>query len=362
MSEETVGAATSAAEDVFGGLQPTLDEYNSYRKSGELPARFKPAESDSAPDDQDTSESNADAEDDRTASETDETTQEQSKPRPKKLAAEGRIAQLESRIEREWEASEPDLEKIGQWTSTIDKISNGVAEKKRKTEPAPVAPLEAQQVPQQQQGQANNFDEWYGKFDPDQWVDDFAKANPTFSFERVNAAMAKHIGDVRYQFDQIALQRQMFAQQQAVRNEKARERFGEEFESVIKPTFDAILSNPGIPDILKESLAGSALRDDLMLRFAKDTGAKDKFFALVKNDAIGAVKYIGQLELQAEQQNSGKTRNENGQFAPEPKKSMAPKPVSPVGGTSSRSFDVNDESLSADEWKRKRDEQVARQR
>jgi len=49
--------------------------------------------------------------------------------------------------------------------------------------------------------------------------------------------------------------------------------------------------------------------------------------------------------------------------APEPKKSTwTAKPPSPVGGTSSRSFDVSDESLSPEEWMRKRNAQLERKR
>jgi hypothetical protein len=45
-----------------------------------------------------------------------------------------------------------------------------------------------------------------------------------------------------------------------------------------------------------------------------------------------------------------------------PTKTSAPKPPSPVGGSSGRGFDVSDESLSSDEWMRQRNEQVSRRR
>lgn len=43
---------------------------------------------------------------------------------------------------------------------------------------------------------------------------------------------------------------------------------------------------------------------------------------------------------------------------PEKRQTQAPKPPTPVGGSSSRAFDVNDESLSEDEWMRKRNAQL----
>ena len=42
------------------------------------------------------------------------------------------------------------------------------------------------------------------------------------------------------------------------------------------------------------------------------------------------------------------------------KTTSAPKPPSPVGGGSSRAFDVSDESLSADAWFHKRNADLAR--
>ena len=45
MAEQTQAASSPAEVDVFRGETPTLAEYNAYRDKGEVPERFKPAES-----------------------------------------------------------------------------------------------------------------------------------------------------------------------------------------------------------------------------------------------------------------------------------------------------------------------------
>jgi hypothetical protein len=84
-----------------------------------------------------------------------------------------------------------------------------------------------------------------------------------------------------------------------------------------------------------------------------------KFLAMAKSDPFKALDYIAVTEnlIREELAKGGKGESE----APE-RKTTAPKPPSPVSGASSRAFDVSDESLSAEEWARKRNAQIAKKK
>jgi len=72
-----------------------------------------------------------------------------------------------------------------------------------------------------------------------------------------------------------------------------------------------------------------------------------------------AIRYIATLEAGIRLELAAEP---NAAATPEPKKTAAPKPPSPVNGASSRAFDVSDESLSPDDWARKRNQQLASRR
>src|SRR5690348_4374080 len=97
---------TAEAVDPFNGEQPTLAEFNEYRQTGELPARFKPAvtAAEAAP------AATSEGEKPESAAESEaatEETQEQQEPQRKgPQTAKERIAHLSATIEKLWEADE----------------------------------------------------------------------------------------------------------------------------------------------------------------------------------------------------------------------------------------------------------------
>lgn len=345
-------AASSAAEaDVFQGQQPTLDEYNSYRQSGKLPERFKPAESaESAP---------ADAPEETATPEIDgesETPAEQHQEPTPKLTAKQRKAQIEARIEQEWNKPEPDVLAIAKLEATKDRIEAGV---KRKTEPAPVTQSAAPPTNQSQPAPPQNYQDYRKAFQPSKFIEEFAKANPQATYDDANAAMADHLSDVRDHFRNIEQQAQATKQNLDAQVKDAQERY-ENFDEIKQTFLDQVIGEKGmplIPPIVLSVINDSDYLTDLLYTLGSDEAEVAKFVALAKSDPRRAIRYVARVEALIEEELAGKEPDGK---APEPKKTAAPKPPSPVSGSNSRAFDVNDDSLSPEEWMRKRNSQLAR--
>ncbi len=331
MADQTVGAASSAAEveDVFRGEAPTLAEYAHYRQSGELPARFKPETTETADSEPaDAPEETVESEGDEPESEPESDPEEAQEPPQKPLTgAEKRIKQL-------------------------------LAEKKelqRKLEATAKQDVKPESSTAQPVAQPKTYQEWRNTFKPAQWIEDFAKKNPEATYEDANAAMADHLGDVREAFRDRA---QAEARQRAEidsKVEEARSRY-EDFDDVIQPTLKAVLENEKISPTVKAMLNDSDVLPDVL--YALGTG--EDLDKLAKLPPGKQVRYMAALEAGIIEEFAGGEKK--AEKAPEKPKTNAPKPPSPVTGASSRAFDVSDESLSAEEWMRKRNAQLEKRK
>lgn len=332
-----VQAASSPAEvDVFQGQEPTLAEYQQYRESGEVPARFKPAEpADPAPAaaQEQTEESEAEEAESASESETEEEAQEQ----PAK-GAEKRIRQLLAKTKE---------------------LERKLAERNQThSDPSPAA----NQPPQ-------NYQDYRKGFKPSEWIAKYAEQNPTASYEDANAAMADHLFDVRKHFETI--EQRVNAEKQALdaKVSEAKERYTD-FDEIKADFLSKTVGDKGTPLIPLPVLGiinDSDVLPDLLYTLAENDVEFDEFIAMAKANPNKAIRYVARVEaLIAEELAKPKetpVRGEDGKFtAPVTKKTQAPKPPSPVGGGSARTFDVNDESLSPDEWARQRREQLARKK
>jgi hypothetical protein len=341
MNEETVVAESSAADDVFGGQQPTLDEYNSYRQSGELPERFKPAEkaeSATADAQEETEESEAEEAESAGESETPEESQEQKPKKPQ--TAKERVAQLDAKIEELWNQDEPDTIKIAQLEATKEKIERR-AGIKRKTEVASVTP-------------AQNAEEPVTRAKPTA-EDKDKDGNPKYTtYEDFVEDLADWKAEQR-QAKWEAQQAQRKAQEalEAKLNE-SRARY-EDADEVIFPAAQQI-NEAKIPQVVKEVFAGSDLFTDLCYVVGSDPDELNKFLSLANSNPRAAIAKVFEYERGIREELAPKGEKQ----APEPKRTSAPKPPSPVSGASSRAFDVSDESLSPEEWMRKRNAQLSR--
>lgn len=318
MSEETTQAASSPVEveDVFQGQQPSLSEFSHYRETGELPERFKPAES--------AESATADAQE-----EPEEPESEDSKPAPDSDPDD--IQELKPKTAR----------RIQQLLAKTQELERKLAEKQDVKPESSTAPEATRTKPT---------------------ADDKDKdGNPKYStYEDFVEDLADWKAEQRWE----AVKREQAQQeaQKALRNQldEARARY-DDAEDVIFPAAKAI-NEAAIPVAVKEVFGQSDLFIDLCYVVGSDPAELKKFISLAQSNPREAIGKVFEYERGIREELS-KPRDEKGQFtAPEPKKTSAPKPPSPVGGASSRAFDVSDESLSAEEWARKRNEDLKKRR
>ncbi|HEY6022092.1 MAG TPA: hypothetical protein VIY48_20160 [Candidatus Paceibacterota bacterium] len=346
MSEQQ---AAATAVDPIENL--TDEQFRQYRSTGELP-KAEPAEA-ATVDAQEQTESEAQTE---SAGESETPNlEEQEQPRKPKNAAQ-RIAQLESAIEAEWAKDDPDVVRIGQLNATIDKI-NG--RPKRKSEAAPPQ-ANVETKPNQQ---PQNYAEWEQQFNADKWIEEYAKANPDASYEKANAAMFSHMITVRDQFK--SFEQQVQAQRQALESQvnEAKERY-EDFDEIKDEFLGKVLGPNGTPLIPVPVLSlinDSPRMADVLYTIGSDENELNKFVKMAQQKPNDAIRYIARVESLIDEEFEKQTGNagQSGK-APEKRQTQAPKPVTPVGGSASRGFDVNDESLSDDEWMRQRRAQLSK--
>ena len=326
MAETTAASSPAETPDVFQGQQVSLSEFSKYREDGTLPERFKPAETvESAPTDAPEETADTDA--------PDSDPEEAQEPPQKVSPAEKRIKQLL--------AEKKELER---------KLA---AQQDAKPDSSPARPQQPQ-----------NYQEYRAAFKPSLFIEEYAKAHPDASYEDANAAMADHLLDVRDHFKGI--ETRVTAEKQALESKvsEARERY-ENFDEIKDSFLAAALSPTGAPlipvDVLS-SINDSDMLADLLYVIGGDEKTLKDFIALAKADPRKAIKRVGWFESQIAEQTAkpkGTPRGEDGKFqAPEKKQTQAPKPPSPVSGGTSRAFDVSDDSLSPDEWMRKRNKQI----
>jgi hypothetical protein len=324
MNEQTVAASSPADVDVFRGEQPALDEYNTYRQNGELPARFKPAEpADTAPADPPKEVEEPEGDEPESGPESDpEETQE--KP-PKGSAAEKRIKQLLARV-KELERNQPPAAK----QDVNPGPSPAQPQQPQYTRPKPTA-----------EDKAQDGSPKYGTYE------DFVE----------------ELADWKAEQRWVGAQREQIAQAQAkeltAKVADAHARYGDAFEASRDAFTKATMGphgEPLIPVGILSMVSDSDILADLVHKIGSDPDDLNKFVRMAKTNPRQAILHIAQVEgaIKAELDGTTKSVKET----PAPPKTQAPKPPSPVGGTTSRAFDVSDDSLSPDEWMRKRNKQI----
>lgn len=308
MAETQTASSPIEMQDPFNGQTPTLREFNDYRVTGEVPARFQveetveEAESATADAPEQTAESQPDAQEP-----------------PKVSEAEKRIKQLLS--------EKKELER---------KLAQTVKPDVSASSPAP------QQVP-------------------------LTRPKPTLNDKNDDGSLrygdyAEFIADVGAWSAEQTLYavRQREVQQQQHRQieeniEEAKRRYGQEYDDVIEPTAGAIMGNQAIPAAVKQMMANSDVLPELVYTIGTDQKTMKELERLSRVNPAQAIRYIATLEVGIRQKLAAEENP-----APEPKRTAAPKPPAPVTGASSRAFDVSDDSLSPEEWMRKRNAQLAR--
>jgi hypothetical protein len=320
MPEVETQAASSPAEavDPFNGQQPSLREFSAYRATGEVPERFKPeAESAPAPaeGEQPENEPASALEDDQ---ELPEGISNKTRRRIEKLLGEKK--ELERQLA---ERAKPDAKPDSSPAPTVQQVAP--------TRPEPTL------NDKNQDGTLKYAD--YAAFVKD--------------LGRWSAEQGYH------ELRQRELQQQQ-TQQVQKKVETDRERYGEEFDSIIEPTAGKIMSDASIPMEVKRMLAASDVLPELVYTIGTDPKTMEKLTRVAKSDPQQAMYYIAELSAGIRQELAADAAKPSKEPTPEPKRTSAPKPPTPVSGPSSRAFDVSDTSLSPEEWARKRNAQLAR--
>jgi len=324
MAEHQTQAVSSPAEatDPFNGENLSFDEYSRYRKENEIPARFKTTE-----------QAEAEAAD-----------------APEETAdSEAEVEEAEAEIEGE---PEPPKETQGpKGKGAEQRIKQLVAEKKHLQ-----AELEEVRRPKQAQAAPppatpQNYQEWRKDFKPSQWIEDYAKANPDATYEDANAAMADRLGEVREHFSASERARTEAMQ----RIEKAKSEAMEvypDFLEIAEPMADkvvAIIHNPQADATLKRALLDPE-GHHILYALGSEPELAAKFEKLALSDPAEAIYLWKSLKAEVRKELEVTPTKET----PAKQQTSAPKPPSSVKGSSSRTFDVSDESLSPEEWMRKR--------
>lgn len=321
---ETTQAASSPAEivDVFHGQEVSLSEFNKYRSDGEVPERFK------------STDQKADPEPADDPKETDKTEGEDPEPGPD---------------------SDPDEAQEQVPEKTAKRIKQLLAERneaRRQLEAATTAKTDVKP-------QESSTPQTRTKPTPE---DKNADGTPKYkAYEDYVEELADWKAEQR-----IATERRAQAEQNAVNAlkttlDEARERY-DDADEVIFPAAQAI-RDAKIPLAVKEVFSQSESFIDLCYVVGSDPDELKKFIRLAESNPRAAIGKVFEYEraISEEFSKDSTVRDDKGKFTtPEPKKTTAPKPPATVGGGSSKAFDVSDESLSPEEWMRKRTDQVSR--
>lgn len=307
--EQTVAASSPAeVEDVFQGQNVSMADYDHYRKTGELPEQFKPAETEEPQETDSPEETAVVPEDEESETVPDSEPEEEVQEQPQKgSAAEKRIKQLLARVKELERTAKPDV----------------------KTEPSPAQPQYTRPKPTADDKKQDGSPK-YATYED--FVEDLADWK---SEQRI----AQH---KREQAEQEALNALK------VKLDDARSRY-EDADDVIFPAAQTI-KEAQIPMAVKQVFADSDVFPDLCYVVGSDPEELKKFVSLAQTNPRAALAKVFEYERGIREELA---KPESGK-APEPKKTSAPKPPSPVGGGSSKAFDVSDESLSPEEWMRKR--------
>lgn len=320
--EQTQAGSSPAEVDVFAGHAPTFEEYSSYKKTGEIPARFKPAEeAESAP--ADAPEETAD----ESETEPDPEPDEAQEPPHKVSPAEKRIKQLLARVKE----LERQTETVAKPDAKSDSSTASAAAPATRTKPS----VEAKD---------DKGNPKYATYED--YVEDLAdwKAEQQVAKYKAEQEQNQALNALKAKLDQ------------------ARERY-EDADSIIFPAAKTI-HDAQIPMAVKEVFSQSEYFPDLCYVVGSDPEELAKFVSLAQSNPRAALAKVFEYERGIKEElaaKTTKTADETQEKAPVKKQTQAPKPPSPVTGGSSRSFDVSDDSTSADEWARQRTQKLRRE-
>ena len=332
MSEAT--PAVAVEQDPFQGQEPSFEEFSEFRATGKVPERFKPAET--APpaasqeeakpvEDKGTSEAEQEAKPERAedgkfkAKETKEPlfTPEQQK------AFDKAFARREAKLRREFE------EQLAAKTSSN---TQGAAPAKEPTKEAASTEPQPPEIP--------DITTFAGT------AEEFQKALKDYPAQLAAYLEAKRT----HEESQKSLAKRLAESEANAR--KSHADFQEQFDSLIADVESG--EEPKLPQHVLKALAEDT-DDPHSVSYYLATNREEyrRLAELTPNQALKEVLKL-EFKLQREKEAAKAPAQE-----PKPRQTSAPAPPEPVGArATAKAFDVSDESMSADEWAKKRNEQV----
>lgn len=332
MSEATQTVAVE--QDPFNGQEPTFEEFSEFRKSGTVPERFKPAEQPPAA----TPEGEAKPAEEKGASEAEQEKQkadENGKVKAKddkeplftpdqQKAFDKAFARREAKLRREYDERIAALE---------SQKSQGAAPAKEPTKEAASSEPQAPELP--------DITTFQGT------AEEFQKA-----LKEYPAKFAAYL-DAKRQAEesQKSLQKRLADSEKRVKQDHPD--FQEQFDTLVSDVESG--TEPALPPYILKSIAEDA-EDPHALTYHLAMN-RDEYRRLAELPANQAVKEVLKLEFKLQQAKAAPAQE------PKPRQTSAPPPPEPVATRSAaKGFDVTDETLSADEWAKKRNEQVFKRR
>lgn len=334
MSEAT--PAVAEVHDPFNGQSPSFEEFSKFRETGEVPERFKPAAPEPKPA---ATEQEAKPAEDKGTSEA-EQEQKQEREQDGKFKAKDKeplfsadqqkafdraFAKREAKLRREFEEQIAALK-----TSST---TQATAPAKEPTKEAATTEPQPPEIP--------DITTFPGS------AEEFQKALKEYPAKLAAylKAQSEHEASVK------SLQKRLADSEAAARKEHAD--FQDQFDGLVADVESG--EEPKLPQEVLKAIAEET--DDphgITYHLAANRDEYRRLAELTPNQALKEV-----LKLEFKLQREKEAAKAKPAQEPKPRQTSAPAPPEPVGArATAKAFDVNDESLSADEWAKKRNELV----
>ena len=338
MSDATQTVAVE--QDPFQGHEPTFEEFSQFRATGEVPERFKPAATEQ--------KSEAPKEEAKTAEVTEpsksEQEQKQEREQDGKFKAKDKeplfSAEQQKAFDRAFAKREAKLRREFEEQFAALKTSSSTQDAAPAKEPTKEAATTEPQPPE-----IPDITTFAGS------AEEFQKA-----LKEYPAKLAAYLkAQAQHEESTKSLQKRLADSEAAARKEHAD--FQEQFDALVADKENG--DEPELPQPVLKALAEDT-EDPHALTYYLATH-RDEYRRLAELQPAQALKEVLKLEFKLQREKD--SAKEKPAQEPKPRQTSAPAPPEPVGArVTAKAFDVSDESLSADEWARKRNEQVYKRR
>jgi len=329
MSEAT---QTVEVQDPFQGQEPTFEEFSKFRESGEVPERFKPAPVPPA------------------------ATQEEAKPVEEKGASEAEQEQKQERTEDgKFKAKDKEPLFSAEQQKAFDKAFARREAKLRREFEEQIAAIKSSTTQGAAPAKEPSKEAAASEPQPPEIPDITTFAGTAEEFQKAlkeyPAKLAAYL-EAKRQVEESTKSLQKRLSESEAKAKKAHADYEELVEGLVGDVKSG--EEPELPQAVLKAIAEET--DDPYSLTYHLTQNRDEYRRLAELTPNQALKEVLKLEfkLQREKEAAKAPAQE-----PKPRQTSAPPPPETVGArATAKAFDVNDETMPADEWLKKRNEQV----